>query len=110
MNYYEYISTGGVHKKEVVPEKFIPKMIYNIKKIIKNTKDEYLATVICVPIFLFVYAHLFGADFVLSFLGIYTTIPLLMLVIFLLSLIQQKSKRVRYRDQVYVNSSAKDKL
>ena len=103
MNYFEYIETGGIHEQEVVPEGLVLKILYNLKKIIKNTKDEYLATVVSVPIFLAVYTYLFGFEIVLSFASFFVVFPLLVSVIFILNLIQPKYKEAKYRDIVYKN-------
>lgn len=103
MNYFEYIETGGIYEEEVVPEKLVFRMIYKIKKVIKNTKDEYMATMISVPIFLAVYTYLFGFEIVLSFASFFLVFPLLVSFIFILNLIQPKYRNVKYRDRVYKN-------
>ena len=103
MNYFEYIETGGIYEKEIVPEKLIPRLIYRLKKVIRNTRDEYLATIICVPIFLAIFVHLFGYEIVLSMAGFIIAMPHLIFIITLMGFIQPKYKKAKYRDIVFKN-------
>lgn len=103
MNYFEYIETGGIYEQEVVPENLILKMIYKVKKLIKNTKNEYLAALASAPIFLAFYSYLFGFEIVLSFAGFFIVFPLLVAFILLLNLVQPRYRKAKYRDSVYKN-------